>query len=92
MMIMTFNIIMMTFLLLVIRCPLLSVLHADPPNGICSNPQLSYHSYCSFKCRIGYQLKGSEVRVCQLDKTWSGASTTCQGTRSISAYFSAINL
>ena len=81
MMIITFNIIMI--LLLVIRCPLLSVLHANPPNGICSNPDLSYYSYCSFKCSHGYQLKGSEVRVCQLDKTWSGASTTCEGTRRI---------
>ena len=81
MMIMTLNIIMMTFLLVVIRCPLLFVLHADPPTGICSNPVLSYHSYCSFKCSLGYQLKGSEVRVCQLDKTWSGALTTCEGTR-----------
>ena len=81
MMIMTFNIIMI--LLLVIRCPLLFVLDADPPNGICSNPELSYHSHCSFKCSHGYQLKGSEVRVCQLDKTWSGASTTCEGTRRI---------
>ena len=83
MIIMTLNIIMMTFLLLAIRCPPLFVRDADPPTGICSNPELSYHSYCSFKCSLGYQLKGSEVRVCQLDKTWSGASTTCEGTRRI---------
>ena len=83
MMIMTFNIAMMTFLLLVIRCPPLFVLDADPPTGICSNPELSYHSYCSFKCRFGYRQKGSEVRVCQLNKTWSGTSTTCEGTQRI---------
>ena len=81
--IMTLNIIMMTFLLLVIRCPFLSVPHANPPTGICSNPELPYQSYCSFKCSPGYRLKGSEVRVCQFDKTWSGALTTCEGTRRI---------
>ena len=83
MMIMTFNIIKMTFFLLAITCPLLYVPNADPPNGICSHEYNIYHSYCSFKCSLGYQLKGSEVRVCQLDKTWSGASTTCEGTRRI---------
>ena len=83
MIIMALNIIIMTFLLVAIRCPPLFVRDADPPTGICSNPELSYHSYCSFKCSLGYQLKGSEVRVCQLDKTWSGASTTCEGTRRI---------
>ena len=83
MMIMTFNTIKMTFFLLAITCPMLYVPNADPPTGICSNPELSYHSHCSFKCSDGYQLKVSEVRVCQLDLTWSGTSTTCEGTRRI---------
>ena len=83
MMIMTFNTIKMTFFLLAITCPALYVANADPPYGICSHEYNIYHSYCSFKCSHGYQLKVSEVSVCQLDLTWSGTSTTCEGTRRI---------
>ncbi|CAH3177233.1 unnamed protein product [Porites lobata] len=64
-----------------ISCPALFVSNADPPTGICSSADLSYQTYCSFKCLTGYQLKGSEVRVCQHDKTWSGTPSTCEEIR-----------
>ncbi|XP_073230154.1 lactadherin-like [Porites lutea] len=66
-----------------ISCPALFVTFADPPSGMCSSADLSYQTSCSFKCMAGYQLKGSEVRVCQLDKTWSGTPSTCEGNRHI---------
>ncbi|XP_078369566.1 E-selectin-like isoform X3 [Oculina patagonica] len=67
----------------VIRCPYLSVVNADPPTGVCTSPSgapvadLTYNTRCTFTCRTGYELKGDKERVCQLDETWSGQSTTC---------------
>jgi len=32
---------------------------------------------CSFICDAGYELSGSNPRVCQEDGSWSGAKTMC---------------
>lgn len=63
-----------TFDKLVLKvCRPLYVANADPPSGTCSSEQ----TYCYFKCQIGYQLKGSELRLCQPGGIWSGTPTTC---------------
>ena len=68
-----------------IRCQPMMVSNADPPNGICVAPDGSsaayntvYKTKCRFTCRRGYTLRGSQERVCQLDKTWSGVDATCE--------------
>ena len=61
---------------LAIRYPFLFVPNADPP--MCSRFPLSPGTYCSFQCIDGFYMKGSEVRVYQQDKSWTGSETTCE--------------
>ena len=68
-------------LFVAIRCPTRQVLNSDPPSVTCSATDNRVNSNCAFKCPAGYQLKGSEVRVCQSDKTCSGTPTTWEGIR-----------
>ena len=65
---------------IVIRCPVLLVENAEPPTGVCTSPSLEYGTRCTFTCRAGYRLRGCKERVCQLDKSWSGNPTICEGT------------
>ncbi|KAJ7352840.1 hypothetical protein OS493_033382, partial [Desmophyllum pertusum] len=62
----------------VIRCPIQTVINADPPTGTCTDPGLVYKTDCSYACRTGYNLKGSKKIACQLDKSWSPALPTCE--------------
>ncbi len=39
------------------------------------------YSYLTHSCDIGYQLVGSVMRRCQLNKTWSGSTPTCIGNQ-----------
>ena len=66
------------FLILAIRCPILSVQDADPPTGVCTSASLEYRTRCTFTCRSGYHLTGCKERVCQLDKSWSGNPISCE--------------
>lgn len=68
----------LSFQILAIRCPILFVQDADPPTGRCTSLFLEYGTRCTFTCESGYQLKGSKERVCQLDNSWSGNSTSCE--------------
>lgn len=34
---------------------------------------------CGVRCRVGYQLIGSSIRLCQDDGTWSGQEAKCVG-------------
>jgi len=59
------------FLLLVI-CPQLAM----PENGTIScslgdDGVLSYKDTCSYTCNTGYELIGSDQRMCLFDGTWS---------------------
>ena len=61
-------------------CPLLT----GPNNGAinCSlgdDGVPSYDDTCSFTCNTGYNLTGSDTRVCQNDGNWSGKETMCTG-------------
>ena len=38
---------------------------------------------CSFTCNTGYELTGSDTRVCQSDRSWSGSDKFCLGGKFI---------
>ncbi|XP_065896334.1 E-selectin-like [Dysidea avara] len=57
--------------------------HTEPDNGAiaCSlgdDGVSSYEDTCSFTCNTGYELTGSETRICQSDGSWSGSETLCR--------------
>ena len=37
----------------------------------------SFEDTCSFTCNTGYELIGSETRMCQSNGSWSGNETLC---------------
>ena len=37
----------------------------------------SYEDTCSFTCNTGYELTGSDTRICQSDGSWSGSDASC---------------
>ena len=54
----------------------------DPDNGMinCSlgdDGVPSYEDACSFICNTGYELSGSDTRICQSDGSWSGSDDMC---------------
>ena len=38
----------------------------------------SYEDTCSFTCNTGYELNGSDTRICQSDGGWSGSDAVCR--------------
>jgi CUB/sushi domain-containing protein len=61
----------------VITCPKLTA----PVKGFfvkksCGNV---LNAACGVRCRVGYQLIGSSIRLCQDDGTWSGQEAKCVG-------------
>ena len=38
----------------------------------------SYQDTCSITCNTGYELTGSDTRICQSDGTWSGSADVCR--------------
>ncbi|RUS82417.1 hypothetical protein EGW08_009805, partial [Elysia chlorotica] len=57
-----------------VLCPSLS----PPINGYIVNMDLEFGQSVVFLCDSGYDLKGSDTRVCQADQTWSGELTKCE--------------
>ncbi|XP_068090442.1 sushi, von Willebrand factor type A, EGF and pentraxin domain-containing protein 1 isoform X2 [Hyperolius riggenbachi] len=60
----------------VVRCP---ELH-PPENGyfiqnICNN---HFDAACGIRCKTGFELVGSSIRLCQPNGLWSGSDTTCR--------------
>ena len=55
----------------------------NPDNGMidCSlgdDGVPSYEDTCSFTCNTGYELTGSDTRICQSDGNWSGSDDVCR--------------
>jgi len=38
----------------------------------------SYKDTCSFTCNIGYEITGSDTRICGSNRKWSGRRTICR--------------
>ena len=54
----------------------------SPMNGMMScslgdDGVSSYEDTCSFTCNTGYELTGSDTRICQSDGNWSNADVMC---------------
>lgn len=37
-------------------------------------------SVCDFSCQTGYELVGSQIRICLATGQWSGRRAVCKGT------------
>ena len=46
----------------------------------CTGNGNEFNDQCTFTCDEGYERKGSSVRTCQADGTWSGTAASCEGT------------
>ena len=57
-----------------LKCPIL----VAPTNGTieCSNQTTGGN--CNFSCQGGFNLVGSQVRMCLPSVTWSGSTTSCE--------------
>ena len=56
--------------------------YKKPDHGdIIEQVAFTYGNRIVFDCtETGYEMKGSRVRTCLSDGTWSGSLTTCEGT------------
>ncbi|XP_060574827.1 LOW QUALITY PROTEIN: sushi, von Willebrand factor type A, EGF and pentraxin domain-containing protein 1-like [Ruditapes philippinarum] len=59
----------------VLKCPSLEV----PKNGYFVNDKCKhvFNAACGLRCKPGYELRGSSLRICREDGTWSGTETEC---------------
>jgi len=62
----------------VVTCPSF----IDPNNGVITcllgdDETPTNEDTCSFTCNTGYELTGSNTRICQNDGSWSGSETMC---------------
>ena len=62
-----------------IVCKPFRVLNAETETGECDSSDRRVETTCTYKCIRGYRLIGSTQRVCQVDGSWSGQPTTCEG-------------
>ena len=51
----------------------------SPVNGNISLSGTTFESVADYTCQAGYLLVGSESRLCQANRTWSGDSPICEG-------------
>ena len=62
-----------------VNCSLLNMAN----NGVinCSLGDDGFYSYedtCNFTCNTGYDLTGSDTRICQSNGRWSGSDDVCR--------------
>uniref|UniRef100_A0AAY4CTR2 Sushi, von Willebrand factor type A, EGF and pentraxin domain-containing protein 1 n=1 Tax=Denticeps clupeoides TaxID=299321 RepID=A0AAY4CTR2_9TELE len=62
-------------------CHVVHCLQLAPPEngffiqGVCNH---QYNAACGVRCRVGFDLHGSSIRLCQADGTWSGTEASCR--------------
>ena len=65
-------------------CFISAISCGSPPsleNGRVNVESTTFNSVASYACRFGYILRGSSVRVCRDDGTWSRTSMRCERKR-----------
>lgn len=56
----------------------------DNGNSSCSEEMMSYESeICNFTCNSGYELTGSNIRMCE-NGNWTGDEATCTRSKIVS--------
>lgn len=50
-----------------------------PHNGSLLGNKTTFPNFVTFSCDEGFILKGSKIRHCQANKTWTGEHTYCDG-------------
>lgn len=50
-----------------------------PLNGSLLGNQTTFPNFVTFSCDEGFLLRGSKVRHCQANKTWTGTAASCDG-------------
>ena len=50
-----------------------------PMNGSQDGSRTTYPNKMLFSCDEGFIMKGSSLRRCQANRTWSGERVTCEG-------------
>ena len=58
----------------VVVCPELT----NPDNGQVDLSGMNIGSLANYSCNSGYNLTGSELRMCMADGSWSGQDPVCQ--------------
>ena len=61
--------------ILAVQCPPLS----DPENGAVSITGTGVGDTATYTCNNGYEISGSDTRICRLNGEWSGSPPTCEG-------------
>lgn len=74
---------------LVVHCPELK----PPENGhfvqnVCNN---YFNAACGIRCKAGFDLVGSSIRLCQSNGQWSGSEATCRGMCLKSTFFVVVS-
>ena len=79
----SYNLCCLTYVIIKTDVSVLCLPLTNPTNGVinCSlgeNEVPSYEDTCSFTCNTGYELTGSDTRICQSDGSWSGSDDVCR--------------
>ena len=64
-----------------IQCDNSSVIIPDNGNVSCTSGKVGVGykgDTCNFTCNTGYELTGSDTRICQSDENWSGSDAVCR--------------
>ena len=73
-------------LVLIVQCIPLGA----PSNGMANCSGNLFEDVCKFSCNPGYELNGSETRVCMYNGEWSGTTAMCEQGMPIAAFYIAI--
>jgi len=59
-----------------------------PKNGSLFGNITTYPNKVTFTCEEGFIIRGSKVRQCQADRTWTGNDTYCDGEQGTEDFLS----